>query len=684
MNSNNINNLFFSIIRNQYLNKTIISYCKYDNDGDEHHCFNYYDLPIQYICKHNKWDIFDKKWNIVFNDNSGSGNNNNTSPPSYRFCDILDLSKEAMLAFFRYNTCYDRYQRVSTQWLQHVYKPTDSIYIYFFENCVKAPNADIRIIRELYEIAIGIFPFLGYSAPTLNGRIDVFDIVTKHQSTSLVVYLYSNVQYHYYPLVYHIYNRIKERDRVECKETSFDLSKLSSEVIEYMSARKECNLVLSKLPPQYPDAVPFILEFDYEVTKVTYDIIEAVSFGDVRILERMIRDKPDILDGFDMGEIKAIPNVSTLEFIHLEFPKHVKDWPFKWASIEKHCIGDLDLVKYLHSIHFEFTIASLGAPYQVLVYLDDNNLLHMVDPSEDDDIRYPLIQKDIRVLKLLSSKYQSWFESTLLATNFLEWDLELIKFLISIGVFDDISVWSLMEYLPKRSFPYIYNHRVSLDPQFAHEFSAQFRVMLTTRIYKRITPFGGARVDSKYLSSDHIRIIREASGVSCLLFLIDANWQFTDSPTPFILDSPPKYFKSILEKFRACDIIDHQFILFDGYTLFSLFRQSIQYSNFKLMRQLSRMILAEYPSDQLILSSLTQDLVYDGKYQNKAFITACTLVFADQHLFFDHIIKEFKGENALQCHNILKHYIMYHQEHNTLDPKLVHRFNEFKTNNKII
>ncbi|KAF2069341.1 hypothetical protein CYY_009340 [Polysphondylium violaceum] len=444
---NNI--LFFKIIKNKCLFREILKLCKqHDEIG-----YSFYDIPMGYLCRKKKWDIFDDKFDKYIDVI------NNPSRPIYNNRHLLvDFTKNDFHDFFSHNTSYSRFLKIYNFFQKDIqnlhYQMKDSINL--LELSILA-NAEIEIIDHLYKIkplsSYNLYTYLRQVATC--GSIEIFDYLFKvkteahlqdlHQ-TCVKACLSQN-----YKLAQHIIDLLLNYN----VNQKFEINLFPLEVIKYLIAKVDSSkLEISKIPPDYDDSIDLIMDClkgKYNINTSKNPILDsgkASRLGNLELLQQMkkIKKKFTIMHWNGWSEAS---NTETMDF----FLDKITISQDEFTTYAINC-KDLNLLRHIiEKRGFKtFNQRIWCANSQVLEYLSSISLL---PPFEADNIHG--VNIDIKTLELKYKSNPSALTTRTLSACIKQKNLECVDFLLSKSIVTHVSTNALQSSLMHCDFK-MYNY----------------------------------------------------------------------------------------------------------------------------------------------------------------------------------------------------------------------------------
>ncbi|KAF2069207.1 hypothetical protein CYY_009473 [Polysphondylium violaceum] len=411
-------NLFFSIFKNTYLFHYIFNLCKYQDKI----AYSYYDIPLQFLCKKERFDLFDHRWKLGFNNNNDGGMVKYEHLLNIHYCDVI--------AFFKYNTCKERLQRVwdiSFQVLKEnmwdirydVQNDMDCVFLSLLQH---GTNEMVDIfITFIYKDIKRLF-YCGNTFQSLAKKVGLIGSIKVYQQSLVsleLVYKFPQNDYAYPCLVaasqehkmelfIHIFYQILDQDPKKAGYVEFQIERMS----------QECsNFIIDHAPHHMIELFQFpfdgmcldeeymlkILKFRTDKYKsllekvIDYD--KAYSMGNVKLLEFMYKHCPPS----GTVALTSIPNIQTLQ-LYLNHSIHSDPY----AALEGLCNNSLELYQLLHYKRFQFTSSSLDGCYEVIEFLYENGYLSEI-PFQPNKIQR-CFHQDIRIITMLHQVYDYEFQ----------------------------------------------------------------------------------------------------------------------------------------------------------------------------------------------------------------------------------------------------------------------------------
>ncbi|KAF2076136.1 hypothetical protein CYY_002543 [Polysphondylium violaceum] len=578
-NNNNINNntnqsLFTILIKNKYIFNIILGYCKYSQDVIS---YNYFELPIRFICKIKRFDIFDEKWKKSMIDQ-------NTVQ-----CDInlvLDIDEQAVIEFLVNNTSFERFCMVwnyfypilrhKQELIDHSNLSLSRLHSEILVYVLKANGADHRILDVIltnykpdkYLNSTSIFYALAY-----RGCIATFELVLKQfplivkEIKFLIGVMIECCKFKNNDLAKHIYATL-----LFDKDVSFEVGDYTENVLEYM-LESGADLELSKLPPKNLSSIPFILNNSFDSGVLELDYQEASMLGNKQLLDYMISLDCEIRSYLILTNV---PNVEILELFMEKFPR--LNWDLD-RQFELSIKNNKPIVQYLHQRGFKFCSYALDANYDTLEFILSNYCLPTFNETEFTNNYH----KDIRIVKLLYHYYgPSVMTQFSLINGVYSGNLEIVKFfltngigivnqfLLEISIFNPPIYYYLLDNLNGYDSTLLREHMKKYIRFNGHQF-----------ILRAIESLNYAALD----------LIREQTGVFCLLEFSSAH---SFKVKNLLI---PNIYKAILQ--------GHQDCIKRGITLLPELSELIEFglknTNIKFLRFLVDIIKNVYPGHQVHL-----------------------------------------------------------------------------------
>ncbi|KAF2076359.1 hypothetical protein CYY_002316 [Polysphondylium violaceum] len=525
---------FFSIVRNKWIFNQILDLCKYQDRIS----YNFYDLPLALICKLKRFDIFDKKWH-----QKSLLQSPHMIDPKY----MMDLDVKDIFEFFANNTSLKRFLMVweTMKPLVDNFDKMQKIII----SSAQVKNIEEGIVETLLEfmskttiiysnIKNAIY-FGGYgSMKIINSFLGVADRTSGLCSiTFLKQFLIGASKNGKKHTCIQLIHQIMERGFTE-----FDISDLSIEINDYLLGLSEnvsIRLVVSSLPPQNLETIPWILAHRDKLiinSRCTSFLMnERIYLENKTFFEFMINkfkecypnDRSPFLNG-----IPSIPNENCIET--LEYILNVKDF-------------------------FTFSSASLNSPFKLV------DLIIKRHPR-----RIPFIEKemkdwyfnDIRIVRLIDQVYNSPFTIVSLDGCVSMGYKEIVIFLLSknnITINEKTMTAALV-------FPDIYNLLLPFVPKdinLGKIFESKSQVILNNLIVKG--------------SLDGIKLFAEQCHIDPLSNPLYKVFNYSFSKTVSIV---PKIYKYLLEPIEN-KLLDQAT---STYSLNNLIHNSLNNRNYNLAR----------------------------------------------------------------------------------------------------
>jgi len=640
---------FFQIFKNIYLKKKILKLCQYDEHVIS---YNYFNLPLGFLSKTKRWDLFDEKINQLQNNNSGASIDH-----------MVGLTEKDLCKFIKYNSSYERFKKVEkvTQFLK-----LESRFSNLLVSAIKNGSNDLNIIRDLYQRTISNTTqdksLLHFYFETPSPRIDVFDLVSNSfNQDDMIKIFHRQSNYKQMELAKHIYTEYL----VKNQDIRYEINKLPLEIIEFLQ-RNNAILSVESLPPVHLDAISFILSHPYEIEKVEYQFKEAFKLGNIEMLNRMVMDAQKPMIDCLIGTNSKCPNIETFDFVVHQYGIS------SWAHLQPTILHDLELVKQAIFRNFTFTSVAFTSKYEVLEFLLNNNHLENVQLNDRYHTTY---SKDKRIYQLLYQKYQSQFN----VSPFLNpKSAEILKFCLDIGSFDHCLPDEVMPFLHFDVFYDIYQRLSTKNRSFRNYFlsstdDVKNRLGLlwvayqSSHSYKKIRKYGFFKGESNQ-TEPYLELIRQITGKQCLfdIFCYGSNaneiFDYVSYNTFFPFKSSFKHQKQLLDGYDSGDIAPILSLLYD----------SMHYPSYKLTEYIQSIIKNTF--DQVRVTQMAYKF-FTGDFESNILNQKSKLLgslILDPSTFLNMMIND---ETLKISQSFLEQYISYHLKNKTIIPQSLDHFN---------
>ncbi|KAF2078574.1 hypothetical protein CYY_000074 [Polysphondylium violaceum] len=568
--------LFFNILKNKYLVSRIFDYCKSDDD-DTIVGYSYYDIPLEYLCRKNRFDLFDHRWDVAFNSYNGDIDH------------LLDIRVSDILQFCKYNNCLTRLGKVwnlffeilkassiggnneidlvlgglirmgaekeAIQFATHMIgdiNVTNSQPITSIIEVVAATGSTLvydvayRVVQHICSEKDNVSKRFWYNCLVNAGRFDKSDLFYYIFNKHFVSSDSDNIKYFFIsdfptPFLKYILNNVP---LANLKLNMFPCFEIKKEDMDILDKVKDLNLEFSVVcfEKAYHDGNIELLDFLYKNYKVS----------------RMV--------------LIHIPNLETLKYYLTHQYDHDKDQVNDYLEIS--VLHSLELVQYLHSTGFKFTAASLNSPYQVLQFLFDNNCLEGVQYHESKLIN--LFYYDLKVVKLLHEKFGAQFTISLsflksFIFNGPEKNYPLIEYIINSSLVP-VDIWSIINFSQfTKVFRLVIQNQVSKSPLFLQKFITLY---LTSPRVVALT-YGIMECINQYDSTKCILLSIKKNRETAISFWL--NYSFRPSPDM----KKSKVFKLLLNGFTQQEFIQD---MKNRYHITDVLLYAINTVNYKLIR----------------------------------------------------------------------------------------------------
>ncbi|KAF2073529.1 hypothetical protein CYY_005148 [Polysphondylium violaceum] len=343
-NKDTTTSLFFQVFKNKYLAKTILDHRFVD---DEY-------LSIGMLFKHNRFDLFDQLWG-----DNGDG---------------LDINHHDLNAFFRYNSCYQRFVRVWNKFRYFISR--DKMERWFQLACKgdKDKNILIKMLDQLYEVMYYDFqPFLLLQNLDVPDSVEILEhffkcrkkkrgqnieqqpLLDSLEAISFLAHPNATIRKHM------ALNLLLVQDQ---KDILVD--KVSLDTLQLLIDNNHgCTFKVTKFPPLDIQKAYFVIKHIDQCTIESWDAINAVKLGDTKILD-FLNSKPYT---WNTSAWIYSPTIEVFEFILRNFSIGGTKDADPLAQL-----GNLALVQHIYNNHKSFTFSwkALRSPPEVLRFLLEN------------------------------------------------------------------------------------------------------------------------------------------------------------------------------------------------------------------------------------------------------------------------------------------------------------------------
>ncbi|KAF2068244.1 hypothetical protein CYY_010431, partial [Polysphondylium violaceum] len=462
---NNSSRLFFRIIKNKLLFRHIRGFLKYD----DHVSFSlgYYDLPIGFFCRQGDMETFDKRWDKMFKEKNATVDH------------LFDVHVQDILDFFAHNQCWVRYRRVwerlSNVVTQIFMVERPMLAIELLSLC--ATKSDHRILKDLLTRLEDVnMESEASSLKALRMFLEAFCQTTTSAKVfdigfNSFLFFNKNSTFEYCSLALEI--AAKNGNMELCRHIfdkwidgqyhniKYPAGWLSSTLIKHILSRgvSDDQLVFGTIPPKNRQCIPFILkEYKYP-NRVILDFSDAISFGDIDLLDFML----SIHNKSNRGKVYfsqhyKINSIAVLEYVLDKFSDAIDfNQCESFQSAIKH---DLQLVQEFFNRGGKFIPVILDSPLPVVQFVLNNT------EPRNLEFKEALIKNnyhnDAEIVRLLHSRYgdlsfsHNSLKSALLASDT---SLKLIETLLGIVPFRNGSFGHLCQ----EKYPSLLKQRDTLN-----------------------------------------------------------------------------------------------------------------------------------------------------------------------------------------------------------------------------
>ncbi|KAF2078054.1 hypothetical protein CYY_000605 [Polysphondylium violaceum] len=417
--------LFFQTIRNKYLFQSILCLCKTDQDEIG---YNYYDIPMGYLCRKNRWKIFDDKLN-----NHIKTIGNQSVPLYENKHHLINFTSLDVKDFFTHNKSFARFTKIWDCFKSSIENNCYCEGISILQLSTQV-NADIEIIEKLSQVKDLLKSLVPVSIG-VSGSIQIFEFFRKRINLDLLAMSLDASVSQSYDLAKHIIDLHCNQD----PHAKFPINRYPLEIVKYLWQKvKKSNLRISRLPPDYQDTIDFFVKdiFAQENNQVSYagiqlDFLNSGKIGNIQLLNQMLK-----VYGEEKLKVSQLPRpnhwsecttTEALDFFIFNFP--TVNWDI--GDFAAKC-KDLRLLKFLveERDYDQFSPKVWDSSFEVLRYLSSYfSLLPPYAMAMND------IQIDIRIIKLLYKLHPKAVNNSLFQSCIGKGSLECVEFFLlkSIG-----------------------------------------------------------------------------------------------------------------------------------------------------------------------------------------------------------------------------------------------------------